>query len=121
MRLSALKRTPIALGIALATLATAACGGRDPRVPAPFTAPACPAPTCGAPDTVRECQAKQVAAFVEARHQGPLPALLPQELARGELAAVQCAHRRRARVRPRWLLRSRHRMMPDRSARAAAA
>jgi Endonuclease/Exonuclease/phosphatase family len=57
-------------------LGTAACGVRDPRVPAPFTTPACPAPTCGAPDTVRECQAKQVAAFVEARHQGPLPALL---------------------------------------------
>ena len=57
-------------------LATAACGGRDPRVPAPFAAPECPAPTCGAPDTVRECQAKQVAAFVETRHQGPLPALL---------------------------------------------
>lgn len=57
-------------------LATAACGVRDARVPAPFPAPVCPAPTCGAPDTVRECQAKQVAAFVEARHQGPLPALL---------------------------------------------
>jgi endonuclease/exonuclease/phosphatase family metal-dependent hydrolase len=57
-------------------LATAACGVRDARVPAPFPAPACPAPTCGAPDTVRECQAKQVAAFVEARHHGPLPALL---------------------------------------------
>jgi endonuclease/exonuclease/phosphatase family metal-dependent hydrolase len=57
-------------------LGTAACGVRDPRVPALFTAPECPAPPCGASDTVRECQAKQVVAFVEARHQGPLPALL---------------------------------------------
>src|SRR5262245_3633843 len=55
---------------------TAACGFQDPRLPAPFRAPACPAPTCVASDTVRECQAKQVAAFVEARRTGPLPALL---------------------------------------------
>ena len=61
-------------------LATAACGFQDPRVPAPFTAPACPAPTCGAHDTVRECQAKQVAAFVEARHQGPAPAIIAGDL-----------------------------------------
>lgn len=57
-------------------LATAPCGVTDPRVPAFVTAPACPVPTCEASDTVRACQAKQVAAFVEARHQGPLPALL---------------------------------------------
>jgi endonuclease/exonuclease/phosphatase family metal-dependent hydrolase len=61
-------------------LATAACGFQDPRVPAPFTAPACPALTCGAHDTVRECQAKQVAAFVEARHQGPGPAIITGDL-----------------------------------------
>jgi len=61
-------------------LATVACGFQDPRMPAPFTAPACPAPTCGAQDTVRECQAKQVAAFVEARHQGPALALIAGDL-----------------------------------------
>ena len=61
-------------------LATAACGFQDPRVPAPFTAPACPAPTCGAHETVRECQAKQVAAFVEARSQGPAPAIIAGDL-----------------------------------------
>ena len=61
-------------------LATAACGFQDPRVPAPFTAPACPAPTCGAHETVRECQAKQVAAFVEARAQGPVPAIIAGDL-----------------------------------------
>jgi endonuclease/exonuclease/phosphatase family metal-dependent hydrolase len=57
-------------------LATVACGFKDPRLPASFTAPDCPTPTCGAHDTVRECQAKQVAAFVEARHQGPEPAII---------------------------------------------
>jgi endonuclease/exonuclease/phosphatase family metal-dependent hydrolase len=65
---------------AYSDLATASCGFQDPRLPAPFRASDCPAPTCGAYDTVRECQAKQVAAFVEARHQGPELALIAGDL-----------------------------------------
>lgn len=58
-------------------LATLPCG--VPALPGPpFTPPSPPCPAECVPfvDTVRECQAKQMALFVEARHTIPGPALL---------------------------------------------
>src|SRR5262245_35711920 len=55
-------------------LATLPCGINV--LPAPFTSPPCPAECAAFVDTVRECQAKQMALFVEARHTVPGPALL---------------------------------------------
>jgi endonuclease/exonuclease/phosphatase family metal-dependent hydrolase len=58
-------------------LATLACG--VPALPGPpFTPPSppCPAECVANVDTVRECQAKQMAQFVEARHTVPGQALL---------------------------------------------
>ena len=60
-------------------LGSAPCGFN--MLPPPLTPPACPS-ECVAfsetvrGDTVRECQAKQVAAFVEAQHNVPEPAII---------------------------------------------
>jgi endonuclease/exonuclease/phosphatase family metal-dependent hydrolase len=60
-------------------LASLPCGLN--ALPLPFESPACPA-ECAAfsdtmrGDTVRECQAKQLAAFVEAKHDVPEPAIV---------------------------------------------
>jgi endonuclease/exonuclease/phosphatase family metal-dependent hydrolase len=51
------------------------CGLNAP-LPPPFESPACPAECVARSDTVRQCQAKQVAAFVEARHDVPEPAII---------------------------------------------
>jgi hypothetical protein len=49
-------------------------------LPPPFVSPACPADCEAFVDTVRECQAKQVALFVEDRHVVPEPAILSADL-----------------------------------------
>ena len=55
--------------------------GFDATLPPPFESPACPDPCVAFSDTVqgdtvRECQAKQLAAFVAARHDVPEPAII---------------------------------------------
>jgi len=49
-------------------------------LPPPFVSPACPADCEAFVDTVRECQAKQVALFFEERHDVPEPAILSGDL-----------------------------------------
>ena len=66
-------------------LATLPCGFQVPP-PFPRARPPLVPPTCmacndtGRACSVRECQAKQAAAFVEAQHKGPKPALLSGDL-----------------------------------------
>jgi len=59
-------------------LASLPCGVNV--LPPPFTSPACPAECVAFRDTVRECQARQVALFVEDRHGVPEPAILSGDL-----------------------------------------
>jgi endonuclease/exonuclease/phosphatase family metal-dependent hydrolase len=49
-------------------------------LPPPFTSPACPTECEAFVDTVRECQAKQVAIFVDDRHNVPDPDILSGDL-----------------------------------------
>jgi endonuclease/exonuclease/phosphatase family metal-dependent hydrolase len=59
-------------------LASLPCGFNV--LPPPFTSPVCPAECMAFVDTVRECQARQVALFVEDRHDVPEPAILSGDL-----------------------------------------
>ena len=59
-------------------LASLPCGVN--ALPPPLTSPACPTECEAFMDTVRECQAKQVAIFVEERHTVPEPAILAGDL-----------------------------------------
>jgi endonuclease/exonuclease/phosphatase family metal-dependent hydrolase len=59
-------------------LASLPCGENMLRPP--LTSPACPAECVANQDTVRECQAKQVALFVEDRHDVAEPAILSGDL-----------------------------------------
>jgi endonuclease/exonuclease/phosphatase family metal-dependent hydrolase len=45
-------------------------------LPSPLQSPPCPVECVAFSDTVRECQAKQLAAFVELRHNVPEPAVI---------------------------------------------
>jgi hypothetical protein len=55
-------------------LGSAPCGFT--MLPPPLTPPACPSECVAFSDTVRECQAKQVVAVVEAKHKVPEPAII---------------------------------------------
>jgi endonuclease/exonuclease/phosphatase family metal-dependent hydrolase len=45
-------------------------------LPPPFESPACPAECVAFSDTVRECQARQLIAFIEKKHDVPEPAII---------------------------------------------
>jgi endonuclease/exonuclease/phosphatase family metal-dependent hydrolase len=54
-----------------------ACGSPPPfPLPPPLVSPACPAECVAFEDTVRECQAKQMALFIASRHDVPEPAVI---------------------------------------------
>jgi endonuclease/exonuclease/phosphatase family metal-dependent hydrolase len=59
-------------------LASSQCG--ISALPSPLISPPCPDECRESVDTVQECQAKQVTAFVEAQHAGPEPALITGDL-----------------------------------------
>ena len=59
-------------------LASVPCGVSV--LPPPLTSPACPTECVADKGTVRECQARQVASFVEDRHNVPEPAILSGDL-----------------------------------------
>jgi endonuclease/exonuclease/phosphatase family metal-dependent hydrolase len=59
-------------------LASLPCGVNV--LPPPLASPTCPAECLAFVDTVRECQARQVALFVEERHDVPEPAILSGDL-----------------------------------------
>jgi endonuclease/exonuclease/phosphatase family metal-dependent hydrolase len=59
-------------------LASSQCGIN--ALPSPLMSPPCPDECRAFVDTVQECQAKQVTAFVEKQHTGPEPALITGDL-----------------------------------------